>query len=150
MNCFPDTSFLCALYRSQMQSALADRFMRSLGEPLGVSSLLLLEFRQSVRLQVRLHLIDRTKGFGRAEGDRMLHDLQQDVSAGVFQLNPVDWAAVHQQAEVLSSLYTPAAGHRLVDILHVATALHLGVGQFLTFDANQRALAESVGLDVPV
>ena len=112
--------------------------------------MLLLEFRQSVRLQVRLYLIDRTKGFGRAEGERMLHDLQHDVSAGVLQLNPVDWPAVHQQAEVLSSLPTPTAGHRLVDILHVATALHLGVGQFLTLDAHQGSLAESVGLDIPV
>lgn len=43
-----------------------------------------------------------------------------------------------------------AAGHRLADILHVATALHLGVGEFLTFDANQRRLAVSEGLVVPV
>jgi predicted nucleic acid-binding protein len=108
----------------------------------------------------------------------MLHDLQQDVNAGVLRWNPVDWPAVHQQAEVLSrddsvgsvvlarsasaitslpteslrlsSLHTPAAEHRLVDILHVATALPLGVGRFLTFDAQQRALAKAAGLDVPV
>ena len=150
MSCFPDTSFLCALYRSQAQSDRADRFMRGLGGPLGVSSLLVLEFRQSVRLQTRLHLGDRTKGFPQAQCQHMLNDLQHDLNAGVLRVIPVDWAAVHQQAEVLSGTYTLGSGHRLVDILHVATALQLGVRRFLTFDANQRVLAEAVGLEVPV
>jgi predicted nucleic acid-binding protein len=63
---------------------------------------------------------------------------------------PVDWADVHQRAEALSGTHTPAGGHRLADILHVATALHLGSGEFLTFDSNQRRLAEAEGLVVPV
>lgn len=41
-------------------------------------------------------------------------------------------------------------GHRTMDILHVATALHLGVTEFVTFDSNQKVLAESEGLVVPV
>ena len=150
MNCFPDTSFLCALYRSQVNSGVADRYMAGLRGALGVSSLLLLEFRQSVRLQIRLQLSDRTKGFGQSEGQQMLKDLQNDLNAGLMRLIPVDWSAVHQRAEALSGAHTIAEGHRLADILHVATALHLGVGEFLTFDANQRRLAESEGLVVPV
>jgi predicted nucleic acid-binding protein len=38
----------------------------------------------------------------------------------------------------------------LADILHVATALHLGVKEFLTFDANQKLLAEAEGMNVRV
>ena len=68
MRCFPDTSFLSALYRTQVNSPLADQFMAGLSGPLGVSSLLLLEFRQSVRLQIWLHLNDGSKGFGQTEG----------------------------------------------------------------------------------
>jgi len=34
--------------------------------------------------------------------------------------------------------------------LHVATALHIGASEFLTFDANQKRLAESEGLVVPL
>lgn len=150
MSCFPDSSFLCALYRSQVNSPRADRFMAGLSGALGVSSLLLLEFRQSVRLQIRLHLNDRSKGFTQAEGQQMLNDLQIDLNAGLLTTIPVDWSAVHQRAEALSSAHTLAAGHRLADILHVATALHLGVAKFLTFDANQRKLAEAEGLVVPV
>jgi len=150
MSCFPDTSFLCALYRAQVNSAQADQYMGGLSGTLGVSSLLLLEFRQSVRLQIRLNLSDRTKGFTRTEGQQMLNDLQIDLNAGILAPTPVDWSAVHQRAEALSSSHTLAGGHRLADILHVATALHLGVTEFLTFDGNQRKLAESEGLVVPL
>ena len=37
-----------------------------------------------------------------------------------------------------------------MDILHVATAIELGAKAFLTFDANQKKLAEAEGLFVPV
>jgi predicted nucleic acid-binding protein len=148
MSCFPDTSFLCALYRTQVNSPRADQFMAGLSGALGVSSLLLLEFRQSVRFQIRLHLNDRSKGFAQTEGQQMLNDLQIDLNAGLLSSIPVDWAAVHQRAEALSSAHTLAAGHRLADILHVATALHLGASEFLTFDAHQKTLAEAVGLKV--
>jgi predicted nucleic acid-binding protein len=36
----------------------------------------------------------------------------------------------------------------LTDILHVATSLHLGAEEFLTFDANQKRLARAEGLKV--
>jgi predicted nucleic acid-binding protein len=38
----------------------------------------------------------------------------------------------------------------MADILHVATAIHLGVRDFLTFDGNQKRLAEAEGLVVPI
>ena len=57
---------------------------------------------------------------------------------------------VHQRAEALSSAHTMGAGYRIVDILHVATALQLGAVEFLTFDVNQKKLAEAEGLVVPV
>jgi predicted nucleic acid-binding protein len=150
MSCFPDTTFLCALYRTQVNSPRADQFMAGLSGSLGVSSLLLLEFRQSVRLQIRLHLNDGTKGFPQAEGQQMLNDLQIDLNAGLLSTIPVDWSAVHQRAETLSSAHTLASGHRLADILHVATALHLGVTEFLTFDGNQKKLDGAEGLLVAV
>ena len=150
MTHFPDTSFLCALYRSQVNSTRADAYMAGLSGPLRVSSLLMLEFRQSVRLQLRLHRNDRTKGFSQSEGQQMLRDIQIDLNSGILSMIPVEWADVHQRAESLSSTHTLAAGHRLADILHVATALHLGVGEFLTFDANQKKLAEAEGIVVPL
>lgn len=145
---FPDTSFLCSLYRKQVHSPRAIAFMAKRSGPLPVSSLLLLEFRQSLRLQVRLHTKDKTKGFTKSEATQMLRDLQSDLRTKVLEVMPVDWSAVHQTAEELSERYTETKGHRLADILHVATALHLGADEFLTFDANQKALAEAEGLVV--
>jgi predicted nucleic acid-binding protein len=147
---FPDTSFLCAMYRTQSNSPFADRFMAKLKGALPVSSLLVLEFRQSTRIQGRIFSLDRSKGFPPGEGTRMLRDLQSDLANGVLHLTTVDWADVHRIAEELSGKYTAQGGHRLEDILHVATALHLGSPAFLTFDANQRKLAEAEGMSVPV
>jgi len=150
MNVFPDTSFLCAVYRTQDNSSRADAWMLTRSGPLPVSSLLLLEFRQSVRFQTRLFSLDRSKGYSSAEATRMLRDLQSDLSSGVLQVVAIDWADVHRIAEELSAKHTAAGGHRLNDILHVATALHLGAAEFLTFDANQKKLAEAEGMAVPL
>ena len=150
MNCFPDTSFLCAVHRTQVNSPQADVFMSQRSGPLPVSSLLLLEFRQSTRLQVKLRSSDKKKGFDLLEAVQMLRDLDSDLRNEVLRPAWVDWAVVHQLAEDLSARYTASLGHRLADILHVATALHLGKTEFLTFDANQQRLAEAVGLIVAV
>ena len=150
MTAFADTSFLCSLYRRQVFSPRANAYMAQRGTPLPISSLLLLEFRQSLRLQVRLHCSDKTKGFPRPAALQMLKDLQSDLRSRVLEVMPVDWSDVHQIAEHLSARHTEENGHRLADILHVATALHLGSSEFLTFDAYQRRLAEAEGMDVPI
>jgi predicted nucleic acid-binding protein len=146
MSPFPDTSFLCALYRDQDNSERADRAFDDLSEPLAVSSLLLLEFRQSIRLQMRLHAQDKSLGFPANEGKRMLENLKSDLASGALRVVSVEWVAVHGIAEHLSEEHTVAHGHRFADILHVATALHLGAKEFLTFDANQKKLARVAGL----
>ena len=80
----------------------------------------------------------------------MLMDLKSDlVSGGVITI-PAPWPQIHLAAERLSELHTDAGGHRAMDILHVATAIELGAKEFLTFDANQKKLAEAEGLVVPV
>ena len=141
MEYFPDTSFLCSRYREQRFSPQADAWVDRHPGPIPVSALLLLEFRQSTRLHVRLFENDRTKGFSQRQATVMLRDLQADLSLGILKVLPVDWPDVHQIAERLSATHTTAVGHRLADILHVATAIHLAMEGFLTFDDRQRTLA---------
>ena len=148
MIAFPDTSFLCSLYRQQVHSPRVIAYLHARPGALDVSSLLLLEFRQSVRLQVRLNLKDKTKGYSHQEGDAMLRALQSDLATGEVNTVPADWSDVYRIAEGLSGRYTQLNGHRLADILHVATALHWGAAEFLTFDANQKLLAEAEGMNV--
>ncbi len=150
MNVYPDTSFICSLYRKQHTSPQAVAYQKALADPLPVSTFLLLEFRQSVRFQSRLFGKDRSKGFSKTEGAAMLRALQSDLANGVLEMVAPDWADVHRIAEELSAKHTESGGHRLADILHVATAIHLGSEQFLTFDANQKKLAEAEGMEVPL
>ncbi|MBM3857283.1 MAG: type II toxin-antitoxin system VapC family toxin [Verrucomicrobia bacterium] len=149
MSHFPDTSFLCALYREQMNSSRADAYLKKLSGRLQVSSLLLFEFRQAVHFQIYLNLKDHAKGYSEQEGEQMLQDMQSDLGGKVLIVLPVDWSDVHYIAERLSKTYTKKAGFRFADILHVATALHLGVKEFLTFDLHQKKLAHAEGLKVP-
>lgn len=148
MSFYPDTSFLCALYREQDNSEKADAFFKKLTVPLPVTALGLFEFRQSVRWQIFLHSKDTGKGYGEREGAGMLADLESDLSGNILQITPVDWANVLNRAERLSAQYTMKGGHRGFDVLHVATALELGATEFLAFDERQRALAKAAALKV--
>ncbi|MBN8709877.1 MAG: hypothetical protein BGO12_04535 [Verrucomicrobia bacterium 61-8] len=150
MNTFADTSLLCALYREQDNSRQADQLMQRESAPVHVSSLVLFEFRQSVRLQAFRFSRGRTQGYSKTEAHRMLETLQANIiAAGRLVISPVDdWARVYSIAEELSAQFTMQAGHRSFDVLHVATALHLGAGHFLTFDVRQATLAKAAGLRV--
>lgn len=146
MIAYPDTSFLCALYVPQSTSAAAIAHYRQMTEPLRVSALLLGEFRQSVRFQIFRHSRDATQGYARKTGLEALAKLQSNFDVGALVLVAADWAEVLKVAERISAQRTIAGGHRFLDLLHVATALHLGAVEFLSCDANQRKLAEAEGL----
>ena len=146
MTCYPDTSFLCALYVAQANSAAAIAHYQRMREPLQVSALLLGEFRQSVRFQIFRNRRDATQGYPRRMGLAALAKLQENIDAGALVVVPAEWADVLHVAERISARYTAEEGHRYLDVLHVATALHLGVTDFLSFDADQRRLARAEGL----
>lgn len=148
MSPYPDTSFLCALYRLQFNSAKAANYFKALAGPLFVTSLVLFEFRQSTRLQVWLNHCDKKKGFSAAEASNMLAALNSDLASGALKIVTADWSAVHAIAEALSAKYVATQGFRAMDTLHVATALHLGLKEFATMDRNQSILAAAEGLSV--
>jgi len=150
MTAYPDTSFLCAMYRFQANSQIAATHFAAMNEALHVASPLLYEFRQSTRWQVYLHAKDHSKGFDRSTAQAALAKLQANLASGALVVVPVDWADVANIAEHLSAQHTWTQGHRVFDILHVASALHLGASEFLTFDANQKRLAAAEGLRVPL
>ena len=71
-----------------------------------------------------------------------------DLANGVAVLAPCNFQDLFHRAEELSARHTISEGHRSFDVLHVATALHLGAREFLTFDVNQRKLAAAEKLRV--
>ncbi|MEI8312910.1 MAG: PIN domain-containing protein [Verrucomicrobiota bacterium] len=150
MNAYPDTSFLCALYRSQDNSYRALAFRKSMTEPLHVTRLLLWEFRQSVRFQAFRHRKDPSTGYPLEEAERMIEKISGHMRQGLVQLADCDVQSVLITGERISKLRTVAGGHRSFDLLHVASALVLDAREFLSFDANQISLAAAEGLATPL
>jgi predicted nucleic acid-binding protein len=145
---YPDTSFLCAFYVKQSNSPAAAGHAATMKEPLHVAAFLAYEFRQSLRFQVWRHSANPREGVALADAQAALSQFAADSASGVAVLEPCNFQDVLRRAEDLSNRHTIVGGHRSFDMLHVATALHLGAREFLTFDTNQRKLAAVEGLAV--
>ena len=145
---FADTSFLCAVLRVQDNTPQAVACAHKIDAPIAISSLILFEFRHSSRLQTFLFDRDRTLGFSAAESATILDAFRKRMDSGAFIVASVEWAEVYSCAERLSVQFAQELGVRPLDLLHVATALHLGARYFLTMDALQAKLAKAAGLKV--
>jgi predicted nucleic acid-binding protein len=145
---YPDTSFLYGFYLKQSTSPAAAAHAATMQEPLHLTELLRYEFHQSLRFQVWRRALHRREGVLRADADAAMNQLEADLLSGVAVLVPCDLPEVLRQADALSQRHTFTEGCRSFDILHVATALHLGAKEFLTFDERQRRLAVGAGLAV--
>jgi predicted nucleic acid-binding protein len=137
-----DTSFLFALYGSDLQTAKALACVRKLSQPLTLS--ILNEFE----LENALRFAGWRKHFSSAQIARFLAAFEADRKSGRLVVIPCNLAGVLNAARRLSGAHTLAGGHRSFDILHVAAAHECGAGEFLSFDANQRKLAKAAGLKV--
>lgn len=145
-----DTSFLCALYRKQDNSDRALAYLRSAGQPILATRLLLWEFRQSTRFQAFRHFQNPENGFPLAGAERMITKLGQHLKQGVLELVDRDLSHVLSLAERISKLRTYDGGHRSFDVLHIAAALALEADAFLSFDGNQNTLAAAEGMATPL
>jgi hypothetical protein len=148
MGVFPDTSFLGSLYLPRPSSPEAAATFAALPGALPVTTLLLYEFENAVRLGAWLHQHDKHKGFSIQMAQVALARLEADIDAGVLEIVPCDFATVVPIARNLSSARTWRSGYRSFDLLHVATALSLKAERFLSFDTSQRDLAQAEGLAV--
>ena len=149
MKVYPDTSFLCAIYGQGANSDIGAAYFESMQPPLRISWMLQFEFVNGIRLEAFRNSRDRTRGYSLGQSMGMLVNFENDLSAGVVEIAEVDSWEIRRIAGGLSERYSTGAGHRSFDILHVATALYFGATEFLTFDGNQRKLAEAAGLNVP-
>lgn len=150
MIAYPDTSFLCALYRKQDNSERAMAHRRAMKEPLHVTRLLLWEFRQSVRFQAFRHSKNRLVGYPLEEAERMISKLAEHMETGSVKMANCDFINILVTGERISKGRTFSGGHRSFDILHIATALDLDAKEFLSFDDNQIQLATAEGLATPL
>ncbi len=139
-----DTSFLFSLYGNDAHTSRAVRFMKMRESPLTLTVLSEYELGNALRFA------EFRKGIAPGDAALFCAQFEADRSSGRLRIQICNLADVVEEAKRLSATHTLKGGHRGFDILHVATALLLGVTEFLTFDANQRKLAEAEGLKVPL
>ncbi len=77
-----------------------------------------------------------------------LASFEEDMVDGRYFHADVLWRATLRRATEISRTYTSTSGCRTLDVLHVATALELGLRSFVTFDRRQQQLARATGLQV--
>lgn len=75
-----------------------------------------------------------------------LASFEEDFEEGRYVQADLLWRAALRRAGDLSRKHTPALGCRSLDVLHVASALELGLKNFLTFDRRQQKLAKAAGM----
>lgn len=75
-----------------------------------------------------------------------LASFEEDIADGRYVHADVLWRATLRRARDISRMHTPTLGSRSLDVLHVATALELGLRDFVTFDQRQQQLARATGL----
>lgn len=137
---YADTSFLVSLYVQDANSARVVADAPKLF-PVFFTPLSEHELRNAIRLCVFRRQITTT------QREKALHDLENDKAAGVLHVAPLDWPKALKHAEALGRRHTERLGARGMDILHVASALALKAGRFVTFDKRQQDLARLVGLE---
>jgi hypothetical protein len=140
---YADTGWICSLYTPDANSASAISRMRRVVLPLPFTWLHQLEFRNALRLRVF------RKELTIPQRDASLNAMLGDLAGGIFVQTPVALPDVMTEGERLSAIYSESLGTRTLDILHVASAVVLGIKQFLIFDHRQAALAKAAGLKVP-
>ncbi len=139
-----DTSFLFSLYGNDANSPRAVAWAAAATRPITLSPYNPFELGNALRFAEFRKAIQ--PGEAALYGSQFEAALRQGrLVAAVCNL-----ADILDEATRLSSTHTLAGGHRAFDILHVASALVLGADEFLTFDGNQKRLAEAEGLNVTV
>ena len=139
-----DTSFLFSLYGNDGNTPRAVAWMRAHRRALALTPLNEFELGNALRFA------EFRKAIAPGEAALFWADYEADRASGRVKIHICNLADVVDEAKRLSATHTLGGGHRGFDILHVAAAIRLKARQLLTFDENQKKLAEAEGLGVPV
>jgi predicted nucleic acid-binding protein len=139
---YADPSALLKLYLHEPESRAMTAWRAKITGPLSVTPHGRVELTNGLALAAH-------RGFlSTATLQAALAALDDDFEQGRYRLADLLWRAVLKRAADLSRQHTPALGTRSLDVLHVASALELGLKRFVTFDERQRQLALATGLKV--
>jgi predicted nucleic acid-binding protein len=139
---YADPSALLKLYVHEPESAaLSSWRVRTKGA---------LPLSESGRLEIvnGICLAAFRKAISAAAMRDALASFDEDLREGRYSQVDVLWRATLRRAMDLSRAQTASLGCRALDVLHVATAMELGLRSFVSFDRRQQRLARAAGLKV--
>jgi predicted nucleic acid-binding protein len=137
---YADTSFLFSLFLRDANTAGAIQFLRANPRPLAFTGWQKCELRNALRLSVFRGNHDQQAA------SVALRKIDIDIARGDLADTPLVWPVVLDEAEALSIKHAIQLGIRALDLLHVAAAVSIGAGRFVTCDGRQLALAQAAGL----
>jgi predicted nucleic acid-binding protein len=141
---YADPSALLKLYLNEPESRVMAAWRGKIRAPLWVTHHGRLELINGIGLAAHRGMVTG------AIYDAALAALDHDFAQGLYMQADLLWRATLKRASDISREFTRAIGCRSLDVLHVASALELGLRSFVTFDARQKQLARAVKLRVVV
>jgi hypothetical protein len=81
-----------------------------------------------------------------AHARQILRDVEDDLDDGTLIHEPLNWTESLQRAERVAEQLAWSQPCRSLDLWHVAVALEIEAAVFVTFDHDQRAMAQAAGL----
>ncbi|TET87334.1 MAG: PIN domain-containing protein [Desulfobacteraceae bacterium] len=139
---YVDTSVIVKLYIKEKYSLNASNWLKENNEAIPITTFHELEFNNAIKLkEFRTEITtDQTH--------LVMARFAEHESKGIFYRPQIDWTDVFKYAVDLSKNHTAKTGSRILDILHVASALSIKADGFLTFDDRQSKLAYLAGLKI--
>jgi hypothetical protein len=139
---YADPSALLKLYLNEPESRAMTAWRSKYSGPLSVTH------HGRVELVNGIALAAYRKFISASVLTAALAALDDDFEAGRYRQTDLLWRSALKRASELSRQHTPVHGTRSLDVLHVASALELGLRRFVSFDERQQKLARAVGLKV--
>jgi predicted nucleic acid-binding protein len=142
MDAYFDSAIIVKLYVKEANSPDAIRLVGAYVAPYLLTQWQTLEVKNAIRLKAFRREITA------AEMKQSIAAFEQDTATGRWRRPIYTAAIVEQKADELSAAHSAILGCRTLDIIHVAAALVIGAGEFVTFDGRQGAMAKQAGLTV--
>ena len=139
---YADPSALLKLYLQEPESPVMARWRGKIRGPLWVTHHGRLELLNGIGLAAHRRIVDQSIH------DAALEALDDDFAGGRYVQADLLWRATLKRASDISREFTRVIGCRSLDVLHVASALELGLQSFVSFDERQKQLARAVKLKV--
>ena len=137
---YVDTSVIVKLYIREEYSWEASVWLKKNNEAIPLTSFHELELTNTV------HLKQFRSEITLDEARLIMSRFEEHEIRGIYYRPPLEWAAIFIHAIDLSKKHSSSIGSRLLDILHVASALSINADRFLTQDDRQTRLVARAGL----